>query len=92
MVAACPSGESAERRGCSRRGPDRLGPPAHVQPRRAVVSEEKTRVVRGKKPASREPQRVGDKIVFYCPNGDRIVVKAEAGGNAARAASVAFMS
>jgi hypothetical protein len=44
------------------------------------VSEEKTRVVRGKKPASREPQRVGDKIVFYCPNGDRIVVKAEAGG------------
>lgn len=44
------------------------------------MGEEKTRVVRGKKPTVREPQRVGDKIVFYCPNGDRIVVKAEAAG------------
>jgi hypothetical protein len=44
------------------------------------VAEEKTRVIRGKKSASSEPHRVGDKIVFYCPNGDRIVVKAEAGG------------
>lgn len=44
------------------------------------MAEEKTRVIRGKKPAPREPQRVGDKIVFYCPNGDRIIVKAEAAG------------
>ena len=44
------------------------------------MGEEKTRVVRGKKSASHEPQRHGDKIVFFCPNGDRIVVKAEAGG------------
>ncbi len=44
------------------------------------MAEEKTRIVRGKKTTGREPQRIGDKIVFFCPNGDKIIVKAELGG------------
>jgi len=48
------------------------------------VSEEKTRIIpRSQAPgesAQTEPRRIGDKIVFFCPNGDRIVVPAKFAG------------
>jgi hypothetical protein len=49
---------------------------------RIDVSDEKTRIIpRGKiEPATTEPQLVGDKIVFFCPNGDKVVVSAKDAG------------
>lgn len=46
------------------------------------MSDEKTRIIpRGKiEPATTEPQLVGDKIVFFCPNGDKVVVSAKDAG------------
>ena len=46
------------------------------------VSEEKTRIIPRKQveSATSEPRRVGDKIVFFCPNGDKIVVPAKLAG------------
>jgi hypothetical protein len=46
------------------------------------VSDQKTRIIprQSPAPASTEPQRVGDKIVFFCPNGDRVVVPAKLAG------------
>ena len=40
------------------------------------VSDEKTRIIPRKQAdaADKSPRRVGDKIVFFCPNGDKIVV------------------
>lgn len=40
------------------------------------MSDEKTRIIPRKQAdaADKAPRRVGDKIVFYCPNGDKIVV------------------
>jgi hypothetical protein len=46
------------------------------------VSEEKTRIIPRKQAeaATSDPRRVGDKIVFFCPNGDKIVVPAKLAG------------
>jgi len=46
------------------------------------VSEEKTRIIPRKQAeaAVSAPRRVGDKIVFFCPNGDNIVVPAKLAG------------
>lgn len=46
------------------------------------MSEEKTRIIPRKQAeaATSEPRRVGDKIVFFCPNGDKIVVPAKLAG------------
>ncbi len=46
------------------------------------VSDQKTRIIprQSTAPASTEPQRVGDKIVFFCPNGDKVVVSAKDAG------------
>jgi len=46
------------------------------------VSEEKTRIIPRKQAeaAISAPRRVGDKIVFFCPNGDKIVVPAKLAG------------
>jgi hypothetical protein len=46
------------------------------------VSDEKTRIIPRKQAeaATSEPRLVGDKIVFFCPNGDKIVVPAKLAG------------
>jgi len=46
------------------------------------VSDEKTRIIPRKQAeaAISEPRRVGDKIVFFCPNGDKIIVPAKLAG------------
>lgn len=46
------------------------------------MSDEKTRIIPRKQAeaATSEPRRVGDKIVFFCPNGDKIVVPAKLAG------------
>jgi len=46
------------------------------------VAEEKTRIIPRSQadPAATEPRRIGDKIVFFCPNGDKVVVPAEYAG------------
>lgn len=46
------------------------------------MAEAKPNPVAAKKPAGPPPapRRVGDQIIFYCPNGDRIVVSAALGG------------
>jgi hypothetical protein len=46
------------------------------------VSDEKTRIIPRKQAAAAtsEPRLVGDKIVFFCPNGDKIVVPAKLAG------------
>ncbi len=38
------------------------------------MSDEKTRIIPRKQADATAPRRVGDKIVFFCPNGDKIVV------------------
>ncbi len=47
-----------------------------------VVSEEKTRIIPRSKaePETTEPRQIGDKIVFFCPNGDKVVVSAKYAG------------
>lgn len=50
------------------------------------MSDEKTRIIPRSKAAAVEPaataapQRIGDKIVFFCPNGDKVVVPAQYAG------------
>lgn len=46
------------------------------------MSEEKTRIIPRKQAeaAISAPRQVGDKIVFFCPNGDKIVVPAKLAG------------
>lgn len=46
------------------------------------MSEEKTRIIPRKQAeaATSAPRQVGDKIVFFCPNGDKIVVPAKLAG------------
>ena len=46
------------------------------------MSDEKTRIIPRKQAAAAtsEPRLVGDKIVFFCPNGDKIVVPAKLAG------------
>lgn len=46
------------------------------------MAEEKTRIIpRGAAdPATTKPRRIGDKIVFFCPNGDKVVVPAQYAG------------
>lgn len=45
------------------------------------MADEKPQPPAAKRPGPNPaPRRVGDQIVFYCPNGDRIVVAAELGG------------
>ena len=46
------------------------------------MSDEKTRIIPRKQTeaATSEPRRVGEKIVFFCPNGDKIVVPAKLAG------------
>jgi len=46
------------------------------------VAEEKTRIIPRSQadPATTEPRRIGDKIVFFCPNGDKVVVAAQFAG------------
>ena len=48
----------------------------------ACVSDEKTNIIPRKQAETEisEPRRVGDKIVFFCPNGDKIVVPAKLAG------------
>jgi hypothetical protein len=46
------------------------------------VSDEKTRIIPRTKaaPAATAPQRIGDNIVFFCPNGDKVVVPVKYAG------------
>jgi hypothetical protein len=46
------------------------------------MSEEKTRIIRRTSAAvpTDRPHRSGDKIVFFCPNGDRVIVPASFAG------------
>ena len=46
------------------------------------MSDEKTRIIPRKQAqaVTSEPRLVGDKIVFFCPNGDKIVVPAKLAG------------
>ncbi len=46
------------------------------------MSDEKTRIIPRTKaaPAATAPQRIGDNIVFFCPNGDKVVVPAKYAG------------
>ena len=46
------------------------------------MSEEKTRIIRRTNAAvpTDRPHRSGDKIVFFCPNGDRVIVPASFAG------------
>jgi hypothetical protein len=49
-----------------------------------AVADQKTRIIPRKQAPGEtggtEPRRIGDKIVFFCPNGDKIVVPAKLAG------------